>query len=336
MTTSSPDVRRARRAFLTVGVWIPLGIAAAGVAVMLALLPAMPDTIAIHWNAAGEPDGFAAAWVTPVVFAGVGPLLPLLIALLGRAAGGNGSWGSTQRFLAAAGLAATLFLTTMITWTFVAQRGLEDARDAPSALPALGVGAILAVVGGIAGWVAQPKFALGGANGAGEPAETLVLHPDERAAWLRTTTMAPTGVVVIGLATGLLAALAVVFGLTGSEVWWLLALLAVVLGALALTTTVFRVRVDQRGLRVASPLGVPRFGVPLHEVESVEVVRVTPVGDFGGWGLRLGVDGRFGIVLHAGPAIQVERRGARTLVVTVDDAATGAALLSALAGRDRP
>jgi len=54
---------------------------------------------------------------------------------------------------------------------------------------------------------------------------------------------------------------------------------------------------------------------------------------FGGWGIRLGLDGRLGVVLRRGDAIQIERAGTRTLVVTVDDAATGAALLKALAAR---
>ena len=61
--------------------------------------------------------------------------------------------------------------------------------------------------------------------------------------------------------------------------------------------------------------------------------RVDPAAEFGGWGFRLGLDGRFGIVLHAGEAIQVERRHGRPLVVTVDDAQTGAGLLAALVAR---
>ena len=89
------------------------------------------------------------------------------------------------------------------------------------------------------------------------------------------------------------------------------------------------------GLRVRSIAGLPRFSVALADVEGVAVVRVDPTAEFGGWGFRLGLDGRFGIVLRAGDAIQVERRRGRTLVVTVDDAATGAGLLSALADRSR-
>lgn len=61
-------------------------------------------------------------------------------------------------------------------------------------------------------------------------------------------------------------------------------------------------------------------------------------GEFGGWGLRLSVDRRFGVVLRAGEAIEVTRANGKRFVVTVDDAGTGAALLEALiaARPDRP
>lgn len=56
---------------------------------------------------------------------------------------------------------------------------------------------------------------------------------------------------------------------------------------------------------------------------------VNPMGDFGGWGLRLSVDGRVGVVLRTGEALQITRRKGRPFVVTVDDAETAAAVLSA-------
>ena len=58
------------------------------------------------------------------------------------------------------------------------------------------------------------------------------------------------------------------------------------------------------------------------------------MGEFGGWGLRLSVEGRFGVVLRQGEAIEVTRANGRRFLVTVDDAATGAALLQALIARD--
>ena len=56
-----------------------------------------------------------------------------------------------------------------------------------------------------------------------------------------------------------------------------------------------------------------------------------PFGDFGGWGIRWGIDGRFGIVLRTGEGIEVTGENGRVRVVTIDDAATAAAVLSAAA-----
>lgn len=333
MTTAPVDIRRARRAFLLVGLWSPLAVTVAALILMLVWLPGMPETIAIHWNSSGEADGFAAAWTTPAIFAAVGVGIPLLLSLLSVVGSREGEWGPAYRFLAALSLGTTVFLATIITWTFGAQRGLEDAHDAPSILPALAVGAGLGVVAGVVGWFVQPRLAVSGGSASGATAPTIALQPGERAAWLRTTTMAPGGVIAIIGATVLLAALALVFALTGIELWWVLALLALLFTVVALTTCVFRVRVDEAGLRVASPLGIPRFRVPLSDVGAVSVVSVNPMAEFGGWGIRVGIDGRIGVVLHSGAAIQVARRSGKTFVVTVDDAETGAALLTALAAR---
>ena len=103
---------------------------------------------------------------------------------------------------------------------------------------------------------------------------------------------------------------------------------------LALTTTTFRVRVDASGLTTVSPAGFPRFTVPLSEVRSVAVTDVNPLGEFGGYGLRW-TPGGFGVVLRRGPAIDVTRTSGKRFVVTVEDAARGAALLRAFAVREQ-
>ena len=65
-------------------------------------------------------------------------------------------------------------------------------------------------------------------------------------------------------------------------------------------------------------------------IDRVEAVQVNPMGEFGGWGLRWAPGGGFGVVLRSGPGIRVRRTGGKVFTVTVDDAATGAALLEAL------
>jgi hypothetical protein len=96
-----------------------------------------------------------------------------------------------------------------------------------------------------------------------------------------------------------------------------------------------RVWVDRRGLTVRGPLGLPSYTVPLDEVAAVEVVRVSALGDYGGWGWRIGRRGAPGVVLRSGEALQVTRGDGRRFVVTVDGAAEAAALLAALTDRVR-
>jgi hypothetical protein len=98
---------------------------------------------------------------------------------------------------------------------------------------------------------------------------------------------------------------------------------------------VFRVRVDDQGLTVRSALGVPAFRVPLGEVETAEPAQIQAFAEFGGIGVRSVPGRRLGVVLRSGEALRVRRTDGREFVVTVDDAATAAALLTALVQRAR-
>ena len=329
--TLSTDVRRARRTYAVVAVVVPLLLTVVAVALMLLWLPEMPVTIAVHWNANGAADGFGPAWLTPLLTAGLGLLLAAVFGGIGLAASRGGEWASTMRFLGALALATTVFALVLLTCSFGAQRGLSDADESPAIGIALLVGLGCAIVGGIAAWFAQPSIAA--ADHASSEVVPLRLEPGRNAVWLRTTTMAPPAMIAVIAAVSLITALAVGFALIGVAVWMLMAGVAVLLATLAATTFVFRVRVSEQGLRVASSVGVPRWTIPLADIAGVDVVEVHPMSQFGGWGIRIGVDGRLGVVLHSGPAIQVTRVDGRRFAVTVDDAPTGASLLAALRER---
>ncbi len=339
MTTNdhSTDIQRARRTFLLVGIAFPLLVTAAGVALMIAWLPQMPDPIAVHWNMAGQADGFGPAWIAPLLTAGIGILSAGLIGLWVLTAAREGEWGPTMRFLGALSPGATSFLVVLITWSFAIQRGLADAHEAPSIVPAFAVGTVIGVTLGLGAWFAQPAVAVsGGRRSPVQNAPRIVLAVGEHAVWLRTTTMRSGPMATIIGVTVALAVLALWFALTGGAVWLVFAGVAVLLLVLLLAVSVFRVRVDENGLRVQAPIGVPRFRVPLEDIAHAEVVRVMPMVDFGGWGIRRSLDGRTGIVLYTGEGLQVTRRDGRRFVVTVNDAATGVALLTALHDRGRP
>ncbi len=97
----------------------------------------------------------------------------------------------------------------------------------------------------------------------------------------------------------------------------------------------YRVLIDEQGL-AARAFGRDVLRVPLAEVAEADSVEVDPFWEFGGWGLRVDVAGRVGLVTRKGPSVRIRRADDTEVVVTVDDAATAAGLLNPLADRARP
>lgn len=332
MTRPELAVRR----FALVALWLPAAIVAVAVAVQLVLLPHVPPTVAIHWNAAGEADGFAPAWTQPIATTVLGLGIPVLLALTTLPGLRRGERGTTYRLLGALAAALSAFVAVAFTVTFAMQAGLEASADAPAIWPALVAALVTGVLAGLAGWALQPRHDDDSAVApAAEPA--LSVGATERVAWVRTAAMSTGAVAAILLGVLAVALAAIIAWVTGAAtaLATVLTVVAAVMLVLAATTVAFHVRVDDSGLRVASLFGIPRFHVPLADVASAARVEVDPMGEFGGWGLRLAAHGRrFGVVLRRGEAIEVSRHSGRRFVVTVDDAHTGAALLEGLVARE--
>lgn len=335
-------VQRARRAFVRVGLIAPLMLLALSLAVTLAWVPQLPDPIAIHWSGS-SPDGFAPRWTAP--------LLPLmgaaLVALMSGTAlivhrgpearltgggivrdeSGRAVWSVTARFLGAVSLGLGAMMATLSVGTAWVQRGLSDAADAPG----IGGWALLAfalqAVASVLGWFLQPKVEVPEPRML--PLDETPIAPSENVAWLGAVSMARSGRIVLGSCLALLAVLAVVT-LALDELGGGIVLASLVLVLLAVSSSMaFRVRVNRQGLRVRSLIGWPNTFVPLAEIEKVEPVDIDPFGEFGGWGWRYGFDGRRGVVMRKGEALQVTY-GGKKFVVTVDGAAEAAAVLEGL------
>ena len=163
------------------------------------------------------------------------------------------------------------------------------------------------------------------------------IEPAEQAVWVARTNVArPAQVgILVGLAvlTGIYAYLIVV---TDGRVWPILFVLFLVVALAVVLDTRWRIRIDRSGLVARSSVGWPRFTRPHRRDRRGHGDR--RIGDRGlrGWGLRIGRDGSWGVVTRSGPAIRITRPGKRGLVITVDDAATGAGLLAAYVTEQSP
>ncbi|GAB2459064.1 DUF1648 domain-containing protein [Xylanimonas ulmi] len=324
-TPIAPWRPRARRAALGSAA---AALALLGAAAMIALSwrEDLPDPVAAHWGSGPAPDGFSSldGFVTVLALVGVG-----CVALLSAIAWLAGHAATTRRVLAATNVWIGGLLALALVGSLWGQRGLSNAALAPGpggviALATLGpilpaVAAALLVPG-------DPPLPATAPVPAEAPRSSAV---GEAAVWTGQARGGP-GLVALGA-----AATAVTVGAAVLAQVWALVGLAALIALMLASMGSWGVRVDASGLTVRSALGWPRTRIPAAEVERAGVTQVNAFTDFGGWGWRVGRGGRIGIVPRSGPALVVERTGGRSLVVTVDDAESGAALLNTMADRAR-
>ncbi|WP_433383733.1 hypothetical protein ACQPZX_22170 [Actinoplanes sp. CA-142083] len=286
----------------------------------------LPDPVASHWGAGSAPDGFTSlgAFVLGVVV-----MVVVLCALFGVIGWHWGSSAVTRRMVAASSVWIGGFGASLLLFLLGAQRGLADAAQATLPGWTLAVTIVLPLLPAIvAALLVRGDRHDPATTPVAADAARIALSGGERAVWIRRAD-GGTGLVVGAIAIAGLVLLAVALR------QWALLIVPVLLAVVFAAMFGFTVRVDATGLTVRSLVGWPGTHVPADEVERASVTEVRPIRQFGGWGWRVGRGGRVGVVLRAGNALLVERTGGRSLVVTVDDAATGAALLNTLADRAR-
>lgn len=338
----TPEIRRARTAYWWVGVILPLAMIALASIVVLAWLPEVPDPAAIHWGLDGV-DGFAPRWTPLVLLIGLGGGVVVLfafIALFSHRLPQRGAaapvpqpqWSATARLLGATSLGMAGMMATLAIVTTAAQRGLADAADAADITPWVPVFLVVLAALSVAGWFLQPKTAVP-ARPSDAPAPPLPLAEHERAVWMRSVSIAKSGQIVLGIGVFFAIAMTVLLLAQGIAAGWITAAVSLLLVVVVVTGLSFRVRASPAGLRVRSAAGWPRLAIPADEIASTRSIQVDPFAEFGGWGYRIGTDGRRGFVLRAGEALEVTRTNGRVFVVTVDDAGTAASVLAAAARR---
>ncbi|GIG26208.1 DUF1648 domain-containing protein [Cellulomonas denverensis] len=314
---------RHRRSTTLIGLLPSLVILGAAGLIAWSWRDQLPDPIATHFSADG-PDRFGSLGGFIALMLGVFTAVAIsawLVALM------LGLSSSTRRIGVGVAVGMSGFGAALLLGFLNAGRGLADAQEMGSVNSVVVIAGLIGLgLGALAAWAvpgdpAQPAH--GKVTGP-----RLALGENERAVWRQQVT-SRIGQQLGGWMTVLIVVLAIVLQFPA------MLLIAAVLAVLLVGMTVIQVTVDATGLHLRSAAGRPRLTVPVTEITGVEVQQVNALREFGGWGIRVGRQGQLGWVMRNGEGIRVHRTGDRDLVVTVPDAATGAALLATLAQRAR-
>jgi len=324
------DLRRARRMLVIIGLLGPVVITAVVVVLIIGWLPSLPDPAATHWGVGGV-DRLGPPTMYLWLAIGVGLGLPVLIVAMVLAMGRT-QWGGASRLLGGMALGLSGLSAVINGGSVALQRGLSEAAEVGPIWPVVVGGFCALLVLTAVGWVLQPDVRPTPAKPL-EPAHLASISAGERVVWMATASMPRVAMLIIGFIVVLVVGITAVMVFEAHEAFWIPLLTLVIIGFAFATSASFRVRAGADGLTVRSQVGFPQVHVPLDEIVSVRAVECHPFGEFGGFGWRVGMDGRTGIVLRTGPAIEVERRDKRPLVVTVDGAEVGAATLQAYLDR---
>ncbi|PRX43902.1 hypothetical protein B0I33_11367 [Prauserella shujinwangii] len=315
---------RARILLATLG--IPA--VAAGLAGWLRLRWAdrLPDPVAVHWGAGGEPDGAASVDTITVALFCAGGALALLGATLALVALRRGA--AVLRWLLGfyawlAALPSAALVSTL--WANLGAESWRAAADAGwSLVLLLGGSAVAALLGALVG----PSVPARRGAGEGGDRPSIGLAPGQRATWTGGSTNR-------WLAASFLPAPAVLVAidLAGAADVPLFLYLVVTVPGLAITAALSRLRavVDSTGVSVRMGwFGLPRRHLPLADIAHADADRLGMLA-MGGFGVRVNpVTGDTGYVLRGGPALVLSLRSGRRVFVTVDRPEQAAGLVNDL------
>lgn len=317
------DHDTARRAALVAAIWVPLAIVIASEAVIIVVGLTGNQELVVHWGTDGERTG--PWWTYAVLVAAIGfPVIALIgffIVHATRMAGMN-AW------MPAISMGITVFHAVGMGVAMV----VLNASPLAPALPLVG-GLVLAVVAALLTWWLLPREDV--APTGIEATDPFPIRPGEVAAWMGRVALPAGFVALVAGVAAVLIVVGVVLLTTKGVHSWPIFLVPALLFVVLLLTAHFVVSAGPQGFLVRSVVGWPRLSIPVADLATAGVVDVDPLADFGGWGVRWvigpGRKGRWGIVTRRGTSLEVVRRDGRSIVVTVDDARTAAAVLQTYA-----
>ncbi|MEU7891636.1 hypothetical protein AB0B45_02100 [Nonomuraea sp. NPDC049152] len=313
------------RALLAAGTW-GLTVAAVLVAIPFLLRDRLPDPLATHWSGT-TPDG-SMSFTQNLLFSLAMEVMTLAvvvgIALHGKAFELRLSraywWGALFGggvFVVGMELSIVSANLDVPVWTQARTVGWDVAV----------VLAATAAAGVIAGLLL--RGAPDQATPEGEAPPRLRLRPGQRSVWVGRVSNA--GLIAVTMGAALLTAVfgvLTLMGLMPGAGGPLFGVAALVLACGLLTSTV-TVRITEDGVAIGfGPLGWPVRRIRLSKIERAWSEQRFP-NQVGGWGIR-GLPGAAAIMLRGGDCLVLRYRSGGQLLISIDDAARGAALLNAL------
>jgi hypothetical protein len=327
-------VTRRRAVAYLLGAILPIGLLALALIPPIALWPRLPEPVGDHWDVTGTANGAhpkAVAFGLAAGFTLAGAVLSGSWAHFSlRAAGEPGRHrvvtgvGALVVGLVLAGVGPAVSLT--VTSANLGVRTWHDARPGLWHLAVLAVAPCALAAAGtlLARWAGLVASAVAPDAGGGS---RLGLADTERAFWLAGARSPWAGPLALVLLCGAVA-------LAAAREWPPAVVLLVVssafhgLRSVTVTASAAGVTVQYGSLRRP----VTRFA--LRRIAGAEAVELTPAS----WGYRgsLRLFGAAAVVIRKGPALRLRLDGGATFLVTVDDAATGAALINDEIARRAP
>ncbi|WP_433858679.1 DUF1648 domain-containing protein [Streptomyces kronopolitis] len=311
-----------RRAVVAAGPFLVVLLVSAGI--WTTVWGRLPDPLATHFRAAGRADGFTSA-------EGFAAVSLALLLLFGAAVGSFVQLrpdAPEVPWVIALGYALAAVCGYAVCVTLLSNADVADVSAVRVSPWVLALSLPVALLAGALGRL------LAGAAPAGPhrprgAVSRLDLPPAETAGWSRTISSRP--LFALG---GLLLGAGLLVGLLADWVGGVGLLFG---AAVTLPMASVRVTVDRRGLTLSPTLPAARCRfrrITPDRIAEAGSRRIACFAEFGGWGYRIRA-GRSGFVLRSGEGMVVRLTNGREFVVTVDDAATAAALLNTYADRAR-
>ncbi|AZA13876.1 DUF1648 domain-containing protein [Corynebacterium choanae] len=310
--------------FLALG--LPTAITVFGILYGLAELPMLPNQIASHFGADGQANDYS----SPLAFiAGIGALQLALVVFIGYLA------GTVNRLIVVVNNAFALFFSWGVLGLTIHRNVAASGDVTQATLPWLPMLAILGCsigVGIVLGLFAKPVYPA--EDGVSRNVDKTLVADHSTTQWVGTARMPAVIIAVLLLSLAALATITVYLFLDEDASTATKVILggATLLMLPTLAMTKLTVTVNQDQVTVAFLAGLFRSTTAVAAITAVQTQHINPMS-YGGWGLRFSKHG-MGYILRSGEGMTLHRANQTPLVVTVDEAQQGAAIVQGLIERN--